>query len=117
MANRRMFSKDIVCSDLFLSMPLSTQALYFQLGMAADDDGFLSGGQSIIRMIGGAIDDLKLLLVKKFIISFDSGIIVVRHWRQNNIIKNDRYHETNFRDEKACLKLSSSKTYVCLLPT
>lgn len=109
-----MFHKDVVISDLFLSMPLTTQALYFHLGMAADDDGFLASAKSIIRIIGAAEDDLKLLIIKKFIIPFESGIIVIRHWKQNNDLKKDRYHETIFLEEKSMLVQTKTKTYAVI---
>ncbi len=95
MATRRMFSQDVVASDYFLDMPLSCQVLYFHLGMYADDDGFVSP-QKIIRMIGANADDLKILLSKGFLLQFESKVIVIRHWKQNNLIKSDRYRPTQY---------------------
>ena len=86
MANRRMFSADVVCTDRFVEMPSSTQALYFQLGMKADDDGFISSPKQITRMVGAAEDDLKLLAAKGFIIPFESGVVVISDWKINNLI-------------------------------
>lgn len=95
MATRRMFSQDIVSSDSFLDMPLSAQALYFHLGMYADDDGFVSP-QKIIRMVGANADDIKILLGKGFLLEFQDKVVVIRHWKQNNFIRNDRYHATMY---------------------
>src|SRR5215470_2868364 len=98
MAQRRMFSSQIVTSDLFLEMPLTSQALYFHLGMSADDDGFVSP-RKILRMTGAGEDDLKVLVAKQFVIPFNSGVIVITHWRQNNYLRNDRYTPTIYKDE------------------
>lgn len=94
MAERRMFAKTIIDSDAFLDMPASSQMLYFHLAMRADDDGFVNNPKKIQRMIGAADDDLKLLLVKNFILAFDTDIIVIRHWKIHNYIRNDRYTPT-----------------------
>ncbi len=98
MAQRRMFSKNITESDIFLDMPLSTQALYFHLGMAADDDGFVTPNR-ILRMISATGDDLKLLKVKNYIIPFENGVIVIRHWNEHNYIQKDRYKATIYLEE------------------
>ena len=100
MAERRMFAKTIIDSDAFLDMPASSQMLYFHLAMRADDDGFVNNPKKIQRMIGAADDDLKLLLVKNFILAFDTGIIVIRHWKIHNYIQKDRYVPTIYQDEK-----------------
>jgi hypothetical protein len=99
MAQRRMFSSQIVSSDEFLEMPLTSQALYFHLGMSADDDGFVSP-RKVLRMTGAGEDDLKILLTKNFVIRFESGLIVVTHWKQNNYLRNDRYTPTIYKLEK-----------------
>lgn len=104
MARKRMFSLDVVDSDIFLEMPLSTQALYFQLGMRADDDGFIGNPKRLLKLLGCNEDDLKLLVAKGFVILFESGIIVITHWKQNNYLRNDRYKTTVYADELACLK-------------
>ena len=111
MAERRMFAKTIVDSDAFLDMPLSTQALYFHLSMRADDDGFINNPKKIQRMIGAADDDLKVLVAKKFIIPFESGIVVIKHWKIHNYIRNDRYKETVYKDEKEQLSEKENKAY------
>ena len=98
MAERRMFAKTIIDSDAFLEMPLSTQSLYFHLSMRADDDGFVNNPKRIQKMIGASDDDLKLLIAKSFILIFESGVIVIKHWRINNYIRNDRYHETVYQE-------------------
>ena len=89
MADRRMFAKTIIDSDSFLDMPLSTQALYFHLSMRADDDGFINNPKKVQRMIGCSEDDLKLLVAKNFIIPFESGIVVIKHWKIHNYIRGD----------------------------
>lgn len=111
MAERRMFSKTIVDSDAFLEMPLSTQALYFHLSMRADDDGFLNNARKIQRIIGASDDDLKLLVMKRFVIAFDDGIIVVKHWRMNNYLRKDRYTPTVYQDEFAMLSIKDNGAY------
>jgi hypothetical protein len=102
MAQRRMFSMQVVESDQFLEMPLTSQSLYFHLGMYADDDGFVTPNK-VMRMIGATSDDLKILAAKQFIIPFESGVIVIRHWKENNYIQSDRYKPTSFTHEKAKL--------------
>lgn len=99
MANRRMFSLDVIDTDLFLDLPISSQALYFHLGMRADDDGFVSSPKRITSMIGANQDDLKLLIAKGFVILLEDGIVVIRHWKQNNYIQNDRYKKTIYQEQ------------------
>ena len=111
MAERRMFAKTIIDSDMFLDMPLSTQALYFHLSMRADDDGFINNPRKIQRMIGAADDDLKVLVMKRFILPFDSGVVVIKHWKIHNYIRNDRYKETVYLEEKAQLELKENGVY------
>lgn len=103
MAEKRMFAKSIIDTDAFLSMPLSAQALYFHLCMRADDDGFVSNPRKIQRMISCADDDLKLLIAKRYILAFDSGVIVIKHWRIHNYIRKDTYKETLYLEEKSTL--------------
>lgn len=111
MAERRMFAKSIINSDAFLDMPLSTQCLYFHLSMRADDDGFVNNAKSIMRYIGASEDDIKLLIAKKFILSFENGVIVIKHWLLHNYIQKDRYKPTNYVDEKKTLFLDDNKAY------
>lgn len=111
MSEKRMFSKQITDSDAFLEMPLSTQALYFHLGMVADDDGFINSPKRVQRMIGGSDDDFKLLIAKNFVIPFESGVVVIKHWKINNYIRSDRYKETVYRDEKAMLSVKANGAY------
>jgi len=106
-----MFAKTIIDSDAFLDMPQSTQLLYFHLSMRADDDGFVNKPKTIMRMIGAKDDDLKLLILKKFIIPFESGVVVIKHWKIHNYIQSDRYKETNYKEEKALLELDENKAY------
>ena len=100
MARKRMFDLEIVDTDLFLEMPQSTQNLYFHLGMRADDDGFVSNPKKIVKTIGANDDDLKILFSKQFIIPFESGVVVIRHWKLNNYLRKDRYVETIYKEEK-----------------
>ena len=114
MAERRMFAKTILDSDSFLDMPLSTQALYFHLSMRADDDGFLNNSKKIQRMVGCSDDDLKLLIAKRFIIPFESGVVVIKHWRIHNYIQSDRYKSTVYQEEKAMLQVKENKAYTLM---
>ena len=100
-AEKRMFSKSIVLSDAFLDMPATTRCLYFTLNMFADDDGFVNSPKSVMRQCGASEDDLKVLIAKKFVIPFESGVVVIKHWRINNILRGDRYKPTKYTEEKA----------------
>ena len=116
MAERRMFAKTIIDSDAFLDMPLSAQALYFHLSMRADDDGFINNPKKLQRLIGCADDDMRLLVAKAFIIPFESGVVVIKHWRINNYIRNDRYKPTNYTEEMAQLQVKENGAYTEKLP-
>ena len=116
MAERRMFAKTIVLSDAFLDMPLSARCLYFTLGMFADDDGFVNSPKGIMRQAGCSEDDMKVLLAKKFLLAFDSGVIVIKHWRINNYLRNDRYVPTKYIDEKAMLSEDENNAYTISKP-
>lgn len=111
MAEKRMFSKQIVDSDAFLEMPLSTQALYFHLSMRADDDGFLNNAKKVMKIIGANQNDYDLLVAKSFVIQFPDGICVIKHWRINNYLRKDRYTETIYQEEKACLAVQPNGRY------
>ena len=111
MAQRRMFSKKITETDLFLDMPMSAQCLYFHLNMSADDDGFISNAKTIRRMIGASEDDLRLLLSKEFLIPFESGVVVIKDWKIHNYIRSDRYSETVYKDEKQQLQVLDNGRY------
>lgn len=111
LAERRMFSKRVTDTDVFLDMPLSAQALYFHLNMNADDDGFVDKVKKITRSIGCRDDDLKLLIAKQFIFGFDSGVIVISNWYIHNYIRKDRYHETLYTKEKKQLSVDESGNY------
>lgn len=106
-----MFTKKITDSDPFTEMPLSAQALYFHLNMNADDDGFLNNPKKIQRSIGASEDDLKLLIAKRFILIFEKGIIVIKHWRMHNLLRKDRYTETQYLEEKGTLLLQKDGSY------
>lgn len=111
MAQKRMFNKSVVESDAFLQMPLSAQALYFHIGMMADDDGFCSQTRSILCMTGARDDDLKVLVAKSFLIPFDDGVMVVKHWRVNNYLQNDRVKQTEYLEDKGKLFIKPNKIY------
>lgn len=111
MAEKRMFAKSIIDSDTFLEMPVSARLLYFDLSMRADDDGFINSPKKIMRMTGATTDDMNVLIARRYIIPFDSGIIVIRHWRINNYLRSDRYHETVHLAEKAQLCLEGNVYY------
>lgn len=111
MAERRMFAKSIVLSDAFLDMPLGARCLYMTMGMLADDDGFVNSPKSIIRQCGASEDDMRVLIAKKFVIPFETGVIVIKHWRMNNYLQKDRYQETVYQKEKALLTLDERNNY------
>ena len=111
MAQKRMFNKVITNDDNFLEMPCSSQVLYFHLSMNADDDGFVNNWKSIMRITGTKEDDLKVLIAKQYIIPFDSGVIVIRHWRLNNYLQKDRIIPTQYQEELKQLQLNNSNVY------
>ena len=111
MGERRMFSKEIVKSDTFLDMPPEAQALYFHLGMEADDEGFLNRPKSVMRSCSCSEDSLKLLIAKKFILAFESGVVVITHWRINNTLRKDRLNATKCMAERALVDLDESGKY------
>ena len=120
MAERRMFAKSIVDSDAFIDMPMSARLLYYDLGMRADDDGFVNSPKKIMRMIGATNDDMNILLMRKFVIAFESGVVVIKHWRIHNYIQSDRYHPTKYAEEKAKLTVKDNGAYTldtkCIQP-
>lgn len=115
MAERRMFAKTIIDSDAFLEMPVSSQCLYFHLSMRADDEGFINKPKTIMRMIGAKDDDMNVLILKKFIIPFESGVVVIKHWKIHNYIRGDRLHETKYQVEKSELALDENNSYTLCL--
>lgn len=113
-AERRMFSKSVVESDPFMDMPAEAQALYFHLNMAADDDGFCDNPRSIMRQCGAGNDTMKLLIAKKFVLTFeknDGFVVVVKHWRLNNYIRKDTYHETKYKEFMRELYFDENQSY------
>lgn len=117
MAEKRMFAKSIVLTDAFLDMPMSARCLYFTLGMLADDDGFVGSPKSILRQCGASQDDLAILMTKRFVLGFASGVIVIKHWRINNYLQNDRHHPTTYQEELATLMLDQKGSYMeCIQP-
>lgn len=106
-----MFTQKIIDSDAFLDMPLSTQALYFHLNMRADDDGFVNNPKRIQRTVGASDDDLKLLCAKRFIIGFETGVIVIKHWRMHNTLRKDRYNPTQYQEELSLLEVKDNDAY------
>ncbi|MBO7250829.1 MAG: replisome organizer [Clostridia bacterium] len=106
-----MFAKTIIDSDAFLEMPVSAQLLYFHLSMRADDDGFINKPKAIMRMCGAKDDDINLLFIKKFIIPFESGVVVIKHWKIHNYIRKDTYIETKYKEEKSLLELDENSSY------
>ena len=111
MAERRMFAKTIIDSDAFLDMPVTARLLYYDLAMRADDDGFVNSPKKIMRMIGASQDDLSILCLRKFLIPFESGVVVIKHWRIHNYIQSDRYKPTPYQAEKAKLEIEDNKSY------
>ena len=111
MAEKRMFSRVITESDAFLDLPLSTQALYFHLCMYADDDGFLSGYRKIMRMVGASQNEYDLLVAKRFVLQFDDGIVLIKHWLMHNYLRKDRYNPSVYTTEKSMVFIKSNKSY------
>ena len=111
MAERRMFAKSVIDSDAFLEMQPITQMLYFHLAMTADDEGFLNNSKRIMRMVGATEKDLKLLLEKQFLLGFESGVVVIKHWRVHNYIPNDMFKKTLFSEERAQLSVDGNGLY------
>ena len=111
MAQKRMFNKAITNDDNFLEMPMSSQVLYFHLSMNADDDGFVNNWKSIMRMTGTKDDDLKVLIAKQYIIPFESGVIVIKHWRLNNYLQKDRIIPTQYQEELKQLQVNKNNVY------
>lgn len=116
MADKRMMSKSVIDTDVFLDMPTSTQCLYFQLLLRADDDGFLKNAKTIMRTVGASQDDMKLLIAKQYLILFDSGTIVIKHWRVHNYIKKDRYKPTDC-EETRLIDVNDKGEYILPEPT
>ena len=106
-----MFAKTIIDSDAFLDMPVTARLLYYDLAMRADDDGFVNSPKKIMRMIGASQDDLTILGLRKFIIPFETGIVVIKHWKIHNYIRKDTYNETKYKEEKAELELDENNAY------
>ena len=106
-----MFAKTIIDSDAFIDMPASSRLLYYDLSMRADDDGFVNSPKKIARMTGASDDDIKMLILKNFIIPFESGVVVIKHWKIHNYIQSDRYKATIHQEEKGCLELTKTRVY------
>ena len=112
MAERRMFAKTIIDSDDFIDMPISARLLYYDLAMRADDDGFVNAPKKIMRFVGASMDDMNVLIARQFLIPFESGVVVVRHWLIHNYIRKDTYKETTYQEEKARLRTDKNKSYI-----
>lgn len=111
MAERRMFAKTIIDSDAFIEMPISARLLYYDLAMRADDDGFINSPKKIMKFVGATNDDINILIMRKFIIPFENGVVVIKHWRIHNYIRKDTYNETSYKEQKALLELDENKAY------
>ena len=111
MAERRMFAKTIIDSDAFLEMPISARLLYYDLSMRADDDGFVNSPKKIMKFIGATNDDMNILIARKFVLAFDNGVVVIKHWRIHNYIRKDTYNETPYLEQKAMLELDEKNAY------
>ena len=111
MAEKRMFAKTIVLSDEFLDMPATSRCLYFTLSMLADDDGFVNNPKSIMRQCSATQDDLAILLTKRFVLGFDDGVLVIKHWRINNYLRADRYTPTKYTEQMSTLRIEDNGAY------
>lgn len=116
MAERRMFAKTIIDSDMFIDMPMSARLLYYDLAMRADDDGFVNSPKKIMKFVGASMDDMNVLIAKQFIIPFESGVVVIKHWKIHNYIQKDRYKATSYQAEKESLTLKNGTYYTDDLP-
>lgn len=114
MAERRMFAKTIIASDAFLDMPLSARCLYFALGMYADDEGFVNSPKSLARLIGASTDDMNILLVRRFLIAFPSGVCLIKHWRINNYLRSDRFQPTKYTEERNQITIEENGAYALI---
>lgn len=111
MAEKRMFAKTIIDSDAFLDMPMSSRLLYYDLCMRADDDGFVNSPKRIMKLTGATEDDIRVLVLRRFIIPFESGVVVIKHWKIHNYIRKDTYAETICKEEKTLLETDNNKAY------
>lgn len=111
MAERRMFSKAIIDSDAFIELSIGARLLYYDLGMRADDDGFVNSPKKIMRFVGATEDDMEALIAHKFIYAFPSGVVAIKHWRIHNYLRKDTYTATNYKEEKALLSVDENKAY------
>ena len=111
MADRRMLSKKITDNDNFLQLSASAQALYLHLNMSADDDGFCSQVAVCMFKAHASTQDLEALLDKRYIYQFENGVVVIKHWKLNNYIKNDRYKKTVYQEEYDLLKVKENGAY------
>ena len=116
MAERRMFAKTIIDSDVFTDMPISARLLYYDLAMRADDDGFVNSPKKIMKFVGASVDDMNVLIARQFIIPFESGVVVIKHWRIHNYIQKDRYKPTSYQAEMENLTLKNGAYYIEDLP-
>lgn len=116
MARKRMFTLDVVDQQQFLDMPSTTRCLYFELGMRADDDGFIGNIPRLLAWLNATPDDLRILIAKGFLIEFASGVIVITDWLRHNTLKADRYNPSNF-EEKSQIGLNNNKRYMLLCGT
>ncbi len=112
MAERRMFAKTIIDSDAFIDMPISARLLYYDLAMRADDDGFVNAPKKIMRFVGASVDDMNVLIARQFILPFESGVVVIKHWLIHNYIRKDTYKETTYIKEKSELLVDKNKSYL-----
>ncbi len=106
-----MFDKAIIDTDRFMDLAMSSKALYFLMGMEADDEGFVSP-KKVLRIHGGNDDDIKVLIAKNFIIPFESGVVVITDWNKNNWLDSRRSRPTEYVKEKKLISLTDTKEYV-----
>lgn len=106
-----MFAKTIIDSDVFIDMPISARLLYYDLAIRADDDGFVNSPKKIMKFVGASTDDMNILIARQFVIPFESGVVVIRHWKIHNYIRKDRYQETTCKEEKRLLSIDENNIY------
>lgn len=111
MAEKRMLNRKLVTSDAFLDMPPTSQLLYFHLNLSADDDGFIDSPRMVMRLVNSSDDDIKILLAKRYLLLFDSGIYVIKHWWLHNQFRKDRHKPTVYTEEMLQLVKKTNGSY------
>lgn len=116
MAKRRMFSKEVLQTDWFTDMPATSQMLYVHLSLEADDDGFVTNTKIAMVNAHASKDDLAILTAKNFVIQVESGLYLIKHWKMNNILRNDRYKKSSYSDRLEAFETKEDGSYTLKKP-